>query len=187
MRPIHQTKTIQPKLLLWKSQIKRSQLKNETASHGTFLCKINGNDWSYTEASGIIDTYGKANKHSAIITFKKKLDKGSESVQLFYDADTYQLETVNIHLKVPNNDGKTMTAMYIYHPDTNSIHPNAEISGSIDLSNPTTASGNAEVSDLDARFKKDQIANADDKLISIEGLNFTGVGYSDLDKVFGNQ
>ncbi len=161
--------------------------ENKPESNGTFLCKINGKDWAYTKASGIIDTYGKTKKHEAIITFKKKLNKGSESVQLFYDADTNKLKKVSIQLKVPKTDGKTMTAMYIYHPDTNNVHPNANLTGTIDLSNPTKASGNAEVSDLDARYNKDQIENANDKIISVKGLNFTGVGYSDLDKVFGNE
>lgn len=160
---------------------------SEPESNGIFLCKINGKDWAYTKASGIIDTYGKAKKHEAIMTFTKKLDKGSESVQLFYDADTNKLEKVSIQLKVPKTDGKTMTAMYIYHPDTNNVHPNAKLSGTIDLSNPTKASGNAEVSDLDARYNKNDIAKADDKLITVEGLNFKNVGYSDLDKAFGNK
>lgn len=160
--------------------------KDKPESNGIFLCKINGKDWAYTKASGIIDTYGKAKKHEAIMTFTKKLDKGSESVQLFYDADTNKLKKVSIQLKVPKTDGKTMTAMYIYHPDTNNVHPNAKLSGTIDLSNPTKASGNAEVSDLDARYNKNDIAKADDKLITVEGLNFKNVGYSDLDKAFGN-
>ncbi|MDN3493449.1 hypothetical protein [Winogradskyella bathintestinalis] len=166
---------------------KETATKSKNTSNGTFLCKINGKDWAYTKASGIVDTHAKTKKRTAIITFIKKLDRGSETVQLFYDADTKKLEKVNIHLKVPKNDGKTMTAMYIYHPDTNSIHPNAKISGTIDLSNPTKASGNAGVSDLDARFEKNAIANTDDKLITVEGINFTGVGYSDLDKAFGSK
>ncbi|WP_179019779.1 hypothetical protein [Winogradskyella forsetii] len=160
--------------------------ENKPESNGTFLCKINGKDWAYTKASGIIDTYGKTKKHEAIMTFTKKLDKGSESVQLFYDADTNKLKKVSIQLKVPKTDGKTMTAMYIYHPDTNNVHPNAKLSGTIDLSNPTKASGNAEVSDLDVRYNKNDIAKADDKLITVEGLNFKNVGYSNLDKAFGN-
>lgn len=160
--------------------------ESKPESNGTFLCKINGKNWAYTKASGIVDTHVKTKKRTAIITFTKKLDKGSESVQLFYDADTNKLEKVSIQLKVPKTNGKTMTAMYIYHPDTKNVHPNAKISGTVDLSNPTKASGNAEVSDLDARFNKNNIANADDKLITVEGLNFKGVGYSNLDKVFGN-
>ena len=167
--------------------VKETPAKSESKSASNSLCKINGKDWSYTKASGIVDTHAKTKKRTAIMTFKKKLDKGSESVQLFYDADTNKLEKVSIQLKVPKTDGTTMTAMYLYHPDTNSVHPNAKLSGTIDLSNPTKASGDAEVSDLDARYYKNDIADADDKLITVEGLNFKNVGYSDLDKAFGNK
>ncbi len=172
-----------------KEQVSTNPVIPETKpeSNGTFLCKINGKDWAYTKASGIVDTHAKTKERTAIITFKKKLDKGSESVQLFYDAGTNKLEKVSIQLKVQKTDGKTMTAMYIYHPETNNLHPNAKISGTVDLSDPTKASGNAEVSDLDVRFNKNNIANADDKLITVEGLNFKNVGYSDLDKAFGNK
>ena len=161
--------------------------KSENGRDGTFLCTINGNDWAYTKASGIVDTHAKTKKRTAIITFTKQLEKGKETVQLFYDAQSKTLEQVSIHLKVTKNDGKTMTAMYIYHPDTNHFHPNAKISGTVDLSNPTSASGKAEISELDARFDKNDITNAQDKLITVENLNFKGVGYSDLDKVFSSK
>ena len=162
-------------------------VKNNSKTNGTYLCKINGKDWSYTKASGIVSRDKKTKKRTAIITFTKQLDKGKEVVQLFYDGDTNQLEQANIHLKVPKTDGKTMTAMYVYHPNTNHFHPNAAISGTIDLSNPSGASGNAEVSDLDVRFDKNEIANANDKLITLEGVNFKGVGYSDSEKLFGSE
>ena len=158
--------------------------KSQQKSNSTYLCKINGKDWAYTKASGIVSRHKKTKKRTAIITFTKQLNKGKEIIQLYYDGDTNQLEQVNIHLKVSKNDGKTMTAMYIYHPNTSKFHPKAKVSGAIDLSNPTNASGNAEVSDLDVRFDKNLLVNANDKLINVEGLNFTGIGYSDTDNLF---
>jgi len=165
---------------------KKSTAK-KVKSNGTFLCKINGKDWSYTKASGIVSRHKKTNKREAIFTFTKQLDKGKETIQLFYNGDTNQLEQVNIHLKVPKIDGKTMTAMYIYHPNTMKFHPKAKISGTIDLSNSSNASGNAEVSDLDVRFDKENIMNNEDLTITVTGIKFKGIGYSEAGKQFGSK
>jgi len=161
--------------------------KSKTESKGTFLCIINGKDWSYTKASGIVSRHKKTNKREAIFTFTKQIGKAKETVQLFYDGDTNQLEQVNIHLKVPKTDGKRMTAMYIYHPNTEKFHPKAKISGTIDLSHPSNASGNAEISDLDVRFDKNEIKNDVDKIITVEYITFKGIGYSEAGKLFGSK
>lgn len=170
------------------SKIEPSKKATEKPTQkGTYLCKINGKDWSYNKASGIVSRHKKTNKREAIFTFTKQLDKGKETVQLFYDGDTNQLEQVNIHLKVAKTDGKRMTAMYIFHPNTMKFHPNAKISGTIDLSNPSNASGNAEISDLDVRFDKKDVKNKADKTITVVGINFTGIGYSEAGKQFGSK
>lgn len=106
---------------------------------------------------------------------------------MFYDGDINQLEKANIHLKVPKIDGKKMTAMYIYHPNTMKFHPNAKISGAIDLSNPSNAPGNAEVKDLDVRIDKQNIKHNTNKIITVTGINFKGIGYSEAGKLFGSK
>jgi hypothetical protein len=170
------------------TQVETSKKTTEQPTKkGTYLFTINGKDWSYTKASGIVSRHKKTNKREAIFTFTKKLDKGSETVQLFYDGDTNKLEQVNIHLKVPKKDGKRMTAMYIYHPNTMKFHPKAKISGIIDLTNANKASGNAEVSDLDVRFDKENVKNNDDKVISVKGIEFSRIGYSEAGKLFGSK
>ena len=151
------------------------------------LCKINGKDWSYTKASGILSRHKKTNKREAFFTFTKQIGQVKETVQLFYDGDTNKLEKVNIHLKVPKTDGKKMTAMYIYHPNTGKFNPKAKISGTTDLSHPSNASGNAEISDLDVRFDKNEIKNDVDKIITVEDITFKGIGYSEADKLFGSK
>jgi hypothetical protein len=161
--------------------------KSTPKSNGTYLCKINGIDWAYSKASGIVSRHKKTNKREAIFTFTKKLDKGSETVQLFYDGDGNDLEQVNIHLKVPKKDGERMTAMYIYHPNTGKFHPNAKISGTIDLSNASSASGNAEITDLSIRFDEGNLQNKSDNSITVEGINFKGIGYSEAGKLFGSK
>ncbi|MFP4846553.1 hypothetical protein [Winogradskyella sp. PE311] len=170
------------------TQVEASKKATEQSTNkDTYLCKINGKNWAYTRASGIISRHKKTNKREAIFTFTKQIGKAKETVQLFYDGDTNQLEQVNIHLKVPKTDGKKMTAMYIYHPNTGKFHPDAKISGTIDLSNPSNASGNAEVSDLDVRFDKAQVKNDADTRITVEDLNFSGIGYSEAGKLFGSK
>lgn len=170
------------------SQVAPSKkVTNKTTKKGTYLCNINGKDWHYTKASGIVSRHKKTNKREAIFTFTKQLDKGKETVQLFYDGDTNELEQANIHLKVPKIDGKRMTAMYIYHPKTMKFHPNAKISGTIDLSNPSNASGSADISDLDVRFDKEQVKNDADKSITVKEINFSGIGYSEAGKQFGSK
>ncbi|WP_298553607.1 hypothetical protein [uncultured Algibacter sp.] len=166
---------------------KKKEPKKETKTKETYLCTINGKPWHYTKASGIVSRHKKTKKREAIFTFTKKLEKGKEIVQLFYDGDTNQLEKANIHLKVLKKDGKRMTAMYTYSSNTTKFHPNAKISGAIDLSNPSNASGNAEISKLDVRFDKNEVKNEADKIISAQGINFKGIGYSEAGKLFGSK
>ncbi|MBU2930141.1 hypothetical protein [Winogradskyella psychrotolerans] len=166
---------------------KQATTENKPVSKGTFLCKINDKDWAYTKASGIVDTHAKTKKRTAIMTFTKKLDKGSESVQLFYDADTYQLEKATAILKTPEKGGGTMSAMYHLLNEGGKRLPDSAISGSIDLSNATSASGTAEVSNMKIRFEEGKLEDQSMAVISFTSLKFSGVGYSDLDKAFGNK
>ena len=166
---------------------KETPVQSKTSSNGIFLCEINGKDWSYTKASGIVDTHPKTKKRTAIMTFTKKLDKGSESVQLFYDADTKKLEQVTAILKTPKKGGGTMSAMYQLLDEGGKRMPDSEISGSIDFSNATSASGTAEVSNMKIRFEEGKLEDQSMAVISFTSLKFSGVGYSDLDKAFGNK
>ncbi|WAC03461.1 hypothetical protein N7U66_08220 [Lacinutrix neustonica] len=42
------------------------------SKNGTYLCKINGEDWYYTKASGLVYKDKKTGIQMATITFKKK-------------------------------------------------------------------------------------------------------------------
>ncbi|MWW23371.1 hypothetical protein [Algibacter lectus] len=147
-------------------------------SNGTFLCKINGKDWSYTKASGIVLTHKKTGIVTAIVTFTKQLEKGKETLQLFYDGDTKQLEKVSVHLKQPTKDGSRMTAMYQLLVKGGKRHPESKISGTIDLSHPTTASGNAEVSKIKMLFEANKLEDESMQIISLSSIQFSGIGYS---------
>lgn len=158
-------------------------IATKSTTGGTYLCKINGKEWSYTKASGIVSTHKKSNKRTAIITFTKKLDKGSESVQLFYDGDTYQLEKATAELKQPKKDGGRMSAMYQLMVAGGRRLPDSEMSGTLDLSNKTVAAGTADVKNMKIRFEEEQLADQSMAVITLATLNFEGIGYSDLDKL----
>ena len=155
-----------------------SPQNDKQGDEGTYLCQINGKPWHYTKASGIVSRHKKTKKNNATFTFTKKLDKGSEVVQLFYDGDSYKLDRAAVHLKVPKVSGGLMTAMYIYHPNTMKKHPNAKVSGVIDISNPTNASGKAEISDLDVTYDKEKVKYSRDKIVTVTDIKFDGIGYS---------
>ncbi|WP_339841139.1 hypothetical protein [uncultured Maribacter sp.] len=159
-------------------------IKPKSEKNATYLCKINGKDWAYTKASGIIDTHAKTKVRTAIITFKKKLEKGSENVQLYYNPETFELTAVAIQLRFLQKDGTTSTCYYNIKPETRSKNPLTKLEGNIDLSNPTKASGTAEIKNLNINYEKDKLKNIEDAVITVSELKFSDVGYSDLDKVF---
>lgn len=164
---------------------KSVEVKSE--DNTTYLCKINGKDWSYTKASGIVSRHKKSNKRTAIITFTKQLDKGKETLQLFYDGDTYQLEKVSVHLKQPKKDGGRMTAMYQLQTTGGKRLPDSIISGTLDLSNPTAAKGTANVENMKMLFEEEQLEDKTMAVITLTPLSFEGIGYSNLDNLnYGN-
>lgn len=159
----------------------------ELKSNGTYLCKINGKDWHYTKASGIVSRHKKNKKRTAIITFTKQLEKGKESVQLFYDGDTNELEEVTAILKLPKKGGGKMSAMYRLQINGKKRLPESKIAGTIDLSNPTAATGKAEVTKMKIRFEADKLEDETMKVISFTPIDFSGIGYSDSEKLFGSK
>lgn len=155
----------------------------KTTPNNTYLCKINGIDWAYTKASGIISTHRKTKKRTALITFKRKLEKGSESIQLHYDDDSKELIIASLQLKFKNKDDKLFTCYYQLDTNTKKHSPQGTMSGTIDLSNPSSASGTAEVSNINIRYEKETLLNPKDGQITLSNLKFSDVGYSDLDKL----
>ena len=160
-----------------------TEVKKE--SKGTFLCKINGKDWSYTKASGIVSTHKRSKKRTAIITFTKQLEKGKESVQLFYDGDTNMLEKATAILKTPKKGGGRMGAMYQLLNEGGKRLPDSKISGTIDLSK-SAASGSAEVLNMKIRFEEGNLEDESMSVISFSPFSFSGIGYSDIDKLYGS-
>lgn len=173
---------LETKVMVGQAVVKTSQPK----SNGTFLCKINGKDWAYTKASGIVSRHKKTKKRTAIITFTKQLEKGRESIQLFYDGDTNILEKVTADIKQPKKGGGRMSAMYQLLNQGGTRHPESKVSGTIDLSNPTAA-GTAEVLKMKIRFNEGNLKDDTMRTISFTPINFTGIGYSDSDKLFGSK
>ncbi|MEQ9583507.1 MAG: hypothetical protein RIM68_15340 [Arenibacter sp.] len=153
----------------------------KTADNSTYLCKINGEEWRYTSADGLVSRNSSTNVRTATITFIKKLAKGSESVQLEYDVDANTLTRVLAELKRPDKEGNLFTNFYNQSADRLDRNPEASMSGSITLSeDQRVAAGNALFT-VQNDFEKDKLGNASDLLITISDLNFSGVPYSDTD------
>jgi hypothetical protein len=153
----------------------------KTADNSTYLCKINGEEWRYTSADGLVSRNSSTNVRTATITFIKKLAKGSESVQLEYDVDANTLTRVLAELKRPDKEGNLFTNLYNQSADRLDRNPEASMSGSITLSeDQRVAAGNALFT-VQNDFEKDKLGNTDDLLITVSDLNFSGVSYSDTD------
>tara|TARA_R110002074_G_scaffold117549_3_gene249647 strand:- start:4640 stop:5257 length:618 start_codon:yes stop_codon:yes gene_type:complete len=147
----------------------------------TYLCKINGEDWGYTSADGLVSRNSFTNKRTATITFIKKLEKGSESIQLEYNVDANTLTRVLAELKRPDKDGNLFTNFYNQAADRLDRNPEASISGTVTLSeDQRVAAGNALFT-VQNDFEKDKLGNKGDLLITVSDLNFSGVSYSDTD------
>lgn len=147
----------------------------------TYLCKINGEDWGYTSADGLVSRNSSTNIRTATITFIKKLEKGSESIQLEYNVDANTLTRVLAELKRPDKDGNLFTNFYNQSADRLDRNPEASISGTVTLSeDQRVAAGNALFT-VQNDFEKDKLGNKGDLLITVSDLNFSGVSYSDTD------
>jgi len=164
-------------------EVKEDKPESKKVSNSTYLCKINGEDWAYTKASGIVSTHRKTKKRTALLTFKKKLKKGSESIQLHYDTDSKALVVASLQLKFKNKDGKLFTCYYTLNPDNKSRKPQSTLSGTIDLSNTAAASGTAEITNITIDFEKKNLLNPENSTVTLTDLKFTGIGYSDIDKL----
>ena len=161
---------------------KETTTKTKSKNNTTYLCEINGRKWSYTKASGIVSRHKKTKKRTAIITFTKQLEKSKESVQLHYDADSFELIIASLQLKFKNKEGKLSTCYYYLSPDTKKNSPKSTMSGDIDLSSPTEASGTAEVSNINIKYEKEELLDLKNAIVNLTDLKFSGVGYSDIDK-----
>ena len=154
---------------------------NKTADNATFLCKINGVDWAYTSSDGIVSRNSSTKVRTATIGFRKQLEKGYESIQLEYDVDKKVLNNVWVQLKRPAKDGKIITAFYTQYGDKIHLDPKASLSGTVSLNEDTRkASGTAEII-ISNDYEQDELANTEDLLITISGLGFSEVAYSDTD------
>lgn len=162
-------------------EVNDTSAPEEKAVSSNTLCQINGENWDYTEASGIVSTDRRTAKRTALITFKKKLEKGSEHIQLYYDADSFELYAVSLILRHPKKGGGPVTCYYNLNPETRKRNPQSELSGTIDLSDSSSASGVAELKNLNIDNGKEELLNLEDAVLSITGLKFTNIGYSDLD------
>ncbi len=162
---------------------KEKKPKKKTALHETLLCKVNGKDWGYTSASGIVSTQRKTGKRKAVVTFKRKLEKGSESIQLYYDADTKVLDNISCSIKVPKTNKDRGVSVFGGAVLGKEVANKDDINGKIDLSDTKYLSGTGHIRNIPIfALEKKNLANPADSIITITNLKFANISYSDLDK-----
>ena len=152
----------------------------KTTNKGTYLCKINGKDWHYTKASGVIAKNDNISFRRATITFKKKLDKGTESIQIAYNIDKQTVISAQVILKPNDKNGNRISAFY--NMRLGYVKPNESMSGTIDLSDLKNASGTATIT-IENDYEKDKL-NPEYHVLKITDLSFSSVDYSDINREF---
>lgn len=172
-------------------QIKTSTLETATTpqakevakntSSGTFLCKVNGEDWYYTSSNGLVSENSAIKVRTATIGFTKQLAKGTESIQLEYDVKKNVLNNIWVQLKRPNKEGQPITAFYTQYGDKLHLKPEASLSGTVNLDESGRKASGTAIFTIANDYEQDQLVHTEDLRITVTDLNFTDVAYSDTD------
>lgn len=170
----------EPKEDITTEVVEKKNTAKKTTNKGTYLCKINGKDWYYTKASGVVVKNDNIGFRQATMTFKKKLDKGSESVQIEYNAEEKKVVRVLIRLKQNDKNGEPISAFY--NMRVGYMEPGESKSGTIDLSDVEAASGTAAIT-IENDHEKEKL-KPEDHVLNITDLSFSAVGYSDINREF---
>ena len=153
----------------------------KNTSNGTFLCKVNGEDWHYTANNGLVSENSKTKVRTAIIGFTKQMDNGKESIQLEYDVKKNELRNIWVQLKRPNKEGQLITAFYTQYGDKLHLKPESSMSGTINLDESGRKASGTAVFTIANDYEQDQLAHTEDLRITVTDLNFKDVAYSDTD------
>lgn len=146
----------------------------------TLLCKINGENWYYTKASGVVEKSDNIGFRRTIVTFKNKLDKGSEAIQIEYNTETNEVTRVLVNIKRTGTDGKRFGTMY--NMRVGYMKAGESMTGTIDITDLATASGTATIG-IENDYDKAKL-NPEDHFLKITDLQYSGVGYSDINREF---
>ena len=166
---------------LEKKTIENETNELKTSSNTTILCKINGEEWAYTSGDGLVSRNSSTNVRTATIGFRKQLEKGYESIQVEYDVDKNELNTVLVELKRPSKDGKMKTVFYTQYRNKLHLKPGASLTGTVSLNEDARkASGTAEIT-IFIQNGQNELENTGDQKITISNLKFSNIPYSDTD------
>jgi hypothetical protein len=154
--------------------------KNEAPDRNT-LCKINGEPWSYTEASGIIVSDKKKSARILKLTFTKQVNPGKESVALSFDEATKELLEASVQMKQPGKDGKRIHAIYLYNERTTNSNPKSKGTGQVTIGNGV-ASGTAQLQNLRIQYESSLLDDQEDAEITVTDLSFSNIAFSDVKK-----
>lgn len=145
------------------------------------LCKINGEPWSFTEASGIVIEDKNRRIRMLKLTFTKYLNPGKEHVSLTYDEATKELLEASVQIKQPGKDDKRIHSIYLFNERTAKSSPNSTISGQVTI-DEETVSGTAQMQNIPIQYEASLLANEKDAVITVTELSFNNIPFSDVKK-----
>jgi len=142
------------------------------------LCKINGEDWYYTEVRcrKILST-DYTPREKFVLNFKNTDTKASESITLMYNAKTMQLEYVDAAIQAPNDEIGVRAFFGIKGYTDKELAQIKDIGMLTDVSG-TTISGTASFTI--AKNSKGVYTNELDRDITITDLKFTNILFEDV-------
>jgi hypothetical protein len=144
------------------------------------LCKINGQPWSYTEASGIVLSNKKKGIRKLMLTFTNYLNPGKEHIGLDFNWETKELIEASVQIKLPSTDGKRIHAIYQFN-DRVKKKPNSAISGQVTL-NDDGASGSATLQHIPLQYEAHLLQNKEFTEITVTDLSFKNIFFTDPKK-----
>ncbi|WP_157975948.1 hypothetical protein [Lewinella sp. IMCC34191] len=150
-------------------------------TNGNVLCTINGEPWSYTEATAFTNTFKKTGDRYAYVTFENDRTEKPEKIQLHFNITKQEIEMAIVNL-YPVVDGETKTAKYNWNPNKLTTQPENQVSGTL---TPTeeTLSGSADLDKLEIAAGSTLSGHSDYQRLSIRDIVFTDLPYEDHDEM----
>lgn len=145
------------------------------------LCKINGEPWNFTEASGVVVEDNNKGIRILKLTFTKYLNPGKEHVSLTYDEATKELLEASVQIKQPGKDGKRIHSIYLFNERTTKSSHESSISGQVTMDSET-ASGTAQMQNIPIQYQASLLADEKDAAITVTELSFNNIPFSDVKK-----
>jgi len=146
----------------------------------TYLCKVDGENWGYTEGSGLVTKNKKTGDRLAIFTFTRGKGKQKETIQIRYNVNTNMLVNVLLRLTKTDKEGNKRRPHYNLVNESQGYMGDIETKAIVDVSNPNQGNGSAQFVGY-MMFNSSGFSDKD-FFIEITNLKFSNIGYADINK-----